>query len=75
MVPPTCEYIKDPVVTQFQMAPCCLLVIIHCFKVLVQSVLAGAVGAHEDGASSQVVLTNMESRRSSLVPLSSLPVV
>lgn len=50
MVPSTCEYSRDPIVTKSQVAPCRLLVLIYCPKVLVWSVLAGAIGAHGDGA-------------------------
>lgn len=60
---------QGPVVTQSQMAPCCLLVLMYGLKALVWSMLAGAVGAHGDGASSQVLHSNIESCGSSSGPL------
>lgn len=69
VVPSTCEYSWDPIVTKSQVAPCSLLVLIYCLNVLFWSVLAGAMCAHGDGPSSQLFHTPMERCRSSSVLL------
>lgn len=58
VVSSTCEYSRGPVVTKSQVAPCSLLVLIYCLNVLFWSVLAGAISARGDGASSQLLHTH-----------------